>query len=574
MAFIPDYPSVVWAERAGIDICAIGDSLGMVSSGFANTLPVTVDMMIEHCEAVARGARNTFRLVAMPYGSSRNPDVAVVNALRFMKEGSVDCVKMQGGRDKFQIIKAIADAGVPVMSHVGMCPHFVHQYGGFKLQGKTADETLKIIDDGIAIQDAGAIGFEIEAVPAPVARAVDAAVDIFTFGIGAGPASCGQLLLAFDRLGVIRPLQAEVHQTLREHFAGRGRRADSVRRRSPEWTISRRRAQLLDEAGRSGEVRESPGKKAVIGRPWALIYFLYINETRAKDPAMEKTERKKRTISEIRASKKTGEKMVYMSVPDYTSAQWAEKAGVDVAVVGDSLAMVAHGHTNTIPATMDMMVMHSLAVRRGAPNTFVLGCMPYQSYNTPDRALVNATRFMQDAGCDAIKPQGGKSQAHILKTLVDAGIPTASHIGLTPHTVAVFGGFKIQGRSADTAMKILEDALAIQDAGCFMLEFEAVPAKIAAVISQQLEIPTIGIGAGVGTDGQILLCYDLLGVFVDFKPKFTKRFANLTEVAVKGISEYVAEVKAGTFPDDDHSYDVDEREYEKFLSLVEKRKHH
>ena len=122
-------------------------------------------------------------------------------------------------------------------------------------------------------------------------------------------------------------------------------------------------------------------------------------------------------------------------------------------------------------------------------------------------------------------------------------------------------------------MKILEDALAIQDAGCFMLEFEAVPAKIAAVISQQLEIPTIGIGAGVGTDGQILLCYDLLGVFVDFKPKFTKRFANLTEVAVKGISEYVAEVKAGTFPDDDHSYDVDEREYEKFLSLVEKRKH-
>ena len=313
---------------------------------------------------------------------------------------------------------------------------------------------------------------------------------------------------------------------------------------------------------------------AIIGRPWALIYLLYINETRAKDAAMEKTERKKRTISEIRASKKTGEKMVYMSVPDYTSAQWAEKAGVDVAVVGDSLAMVAHGHATTIPATMDMMVMHSLAVRRGAPNTFVLGCMPYQSYNTPDRALMNATRFMQDAGCDAIKPQGGKSQAHILKTLVDAGIPTASHIGLTPHTVAVLGGFKIQGRTADTAMKILEDALAIQDAGCFMLEFEAVPAKIAAVISQQLEIPTIGIGAGVGTDGQILLCYDLLGVFVDFKPKFTKRFANLTEVAVKGISEYVAEVKAGTFPDDDHSYDVDEREYEKFMSLVEKRKHH
>ena len=173
--------------------------------------------------------------------------------------------------------------------------------------------------------------------------------------------------------------------------------------------------------------------------------------------------------------------------------------------------MIAHGHPSTIPATMDMMVMHAQAIRRGAPNTFVLGCMPYQSYNTVERALTNATRFMQDAGNDAVKPQGGKSQAHILKALVDAGIPTASHIGLTPHTIAMFGGFKIQGRTADAAMKILEDALAIEDAGCFMLEFEAVPARIAKLISEQLTIPTIGIGAGVGTDGQILLCHDLAG---------------------------------------------------------------
>lgn len=287
---------------------------------------------------------------------------------------------------------------------------------------------------------------------------------------------------------------------------------------------------------------------------------------------LEKTERKKRTITEIRNSKHTGEKMVYMSVPDYTSGQWAEMAGVDVAVIGDSLAMIAHGHANTIPATMDMMVMHAQAVRRGAPNTFVLGCMPYQSYNTVENALKNATRFMQEAGSDAVKPQGGKSQAHILRALVDAGIPTASHIGLTPHTVAMFGGFKIQGRTADAAFKILEDALAIQDAGCFMLEFEAVPGKIASLISQQLEIPTIGIGAGVGTDGQILLCYDLLGVFTDFKPKFTKRYAKLTEVAIGGISEYVKEVKAGTFPDDDHTYGVDEAELEKSATMVEHRK--
>jgi 3-methyl-2-oxobutanoate hydroxymethyltransferase len=285
-------------------------------------------------------------------------------------------------------------------------------------------------------------------------------------------------------------------------------------------------------------------------------------------------QRKKRTIQEIRDSKTSGEKMVYMSVPDYTSAKWAEMAGVDVAVVGDSLAMIAHGHPNTIPATMDMMVMHAAAIRRGAPNTFTLGCMPYQSYHSVERALANATRFMQDGGTDAVKPQGGKSQAHILKALVDAGIPTASHIGMTPHTVAVFGGFKVQGKTADTAMKILEDAFAIQDAGCFMLEFEAVPAKMAAVISRQLEIPTIGIGAGVGTDGQILLCHDLLGVFTDFKPKYTKHFSNLTEMAVKGISQYIAEVKAGTFPDDEHSYGVDDKEYEKFVTMVEKRKHH
>ena len=283
--------------------------------------------------------------------------------------------------------------------------------------------------------------------------------------------------------------------------------------------------------------------------------------------------RQKRTIAEIRDSKKTGEKMVYMSVPDYTSAKWAEIAGVDVAVIGDSLAMVAHGHPSTIPATMDMMIMHAQAVRRGAPNTFSLGCMPYQSYNTVDTALKNAARFMQEALCDAVKPQGGRSQAHILKALVDAGIPTASHIGLTPHTIAMFGGFKIQGRTADAAMKILEDALAIEDAGCFMLEFEAVPAKVATLISQQLTIPTIGIGAGVGCDGQILLCYDLLGVFTDFKPKFTKRYGKLTDVAVAGIRQYITEVKDGAFPDDDHSYKVSDAEYEKFATMVAKRKH-
>ena len=202
MASIPDYPSAVWAERAGIDIAAVGDSLGMVSYGFPNTLPVTIDMMIAHAQAVRRGAPSCLIMVSMTYGSYATPEIGVVNALRLMKEGGADVVKMQGGREKAHIIRAIADAGVPVMSHVGMCPHFVHQYGGFKLQARTAEQAMRVIEDGIAIEEAGAVGFEIEAVPAPVAKAVDDAVDIFTFSIGAGPASCGQLLLAFDLLGV------------------------------------------------------------------------------------------------------------------------------------------------------------------------------------------------------------------------------------------------------------------------------------------------------------------------------------------------------------------------------------
>src|SRR5438105_10141681 len=171
--------------------------------------------------------------------------------------------------------------------------------------------------------------------------------------------------------------------------------------------------------------------------------------------------------------------MVYMSVPDYTAARWAEMAGVDVAVVGDILAMIAHGHPNTIPATMDMMVMHAQAIRRGAPNTFVLGCMPYQSYNTVERALTNATRFMQDAASDAVKPQGGKSQKHILKALVDSGIPTASHIGLTPHTIAHLRRAQVRGRQAVAARGVLEAALDVQDEGRLLLEFGAVPPQIA-----------------------------------------------------------------------------------------------
>src|SRR2546427_2973914 len=190
MASIPDYPSAVWAERAGIDIAAVGDSLGMVSYGVPNTLPVTIDMMIAHAQAARRGAPSCMILVAMTYGSYATPELGVANALRLMKEGGADVVKMQGGKDKAHIIRAIADAGVPVMSHVGMCPHFVHQYGGFKLQGRTAAEAMRIVEDGIAIEQAGAGGVEIETVPAPVGQAGGDAVKSFNVCLRAGSASC------------------------------------------------------------------------------------------------------------------------------------------------------------------------------------------------------------------------------------------------------------------------------------------------------------------------------------------------------------------------------------------------
>jgi 3-methyl-2-oxobutanoate hydroxymethyltransferase len=247
MASIPDYPSAVWAERAGIDIAAVGDSLGMVSYGFPNTLPVTIDMMIQHAQAVRRGAPSCLIMVSMTYGSYASPEIGVTNALRLMKEGGADVVKMQGGKDKAPIIKAIADAGVPVMSHVGMCPHFVHQYGGFKLQGRTAEDAMRIIEDGIAIEEAGAVGFEIEAVPRRSPRP-------WTTRSTSSPSASAparELRPAAARLRParrVRPVQAEIHQALCPDLGDRGGRAAALRRRSARWQVPRRRALLWNEA--------------------------------------------------------------------------------------------------------------------------------------------------------------------------------------------------------------------------------------------------------------------------------------------------------------------------------------
>jgi 3-methyl-2-oxobutanoate hydroxymethyltransferase len=271
--------------------------------------------------------------------------------------------------------------------------------------------------------------------------------------------------------------------------------------------------------------------------------------------------------------KRAGEKVVMASIPDYPTAVWAERAGIDIAAVGDSLGMVSYGFANTLPVTIDMMIAHAQAVRRGAPNCLIMVSMTYGSYATPDLGVTNALRLMKEGGADVVKMQGGKEKAHVIRAIADAGVPVMSHVGMCPHFVHTYGGFRLQGKTAAEAMRIVEDGLAIEAAGAVGFEIEAVPAPVAKAVDDAVGIFTFGIGAGSASCGQLLLAFDLLGVFDQFKPKFTKRFANLTEVAVKGISQYIAEVKGGTFPDDDHSYGVDEKEYEKFLGLVEKRKH-
>jgi 3-methyl-2-oxobutanoate hydroxymethyltransferase len=266
--------------------------------------------------------------------------------------------------------------------------------------------------------------------------------------------------------------------------------------------------------------------------------------------------------------KKEKHKIVLLSVPDATTANLAERAGVDIVCLGDSLGMVALGYPTTIPVTMDDMVRHGQAVRRGAPNTFLLACMPYQSYQTPELALRNATRFMQEVGADAVKIQGGKRDQHIIRAISGAGIPCMSHVGLVPHTVALIGGFKVQGRTAEDAKQIYEDAFAIKEAGAIGIEIEAIPPAVAEQITNDLDIITYGIGAGLGCDGQILIAWDMLGFFDVFKPKFVKRYATIAQTAIQAISKYADEVRKAEFPEAEHTYTMDEKEIKRFKEML------
>ena len=279
----------------------------------------------------------------------------------------------------------------------------------------------------------------------------------------------------------------------------------------------------------------------------------------------------KLTIPELIEKKAHGERLAMVAVGEAMSAAWAERAGVDIIGVGDSLGMTLHGHQNTLKITVDQMIMHILAVRNGAPNTMTIASMPYGSYATEEKAVENAVQMMKESGADALKLQLGKEGINIIKAVADAGVPIMSHVGLLPHKVHLLGGFKMQGRTANAAIEIIEDAKAIEYAGAIGLEIEAMPYEVGKAVDAAVSIFTFSIGAGSAGKCQLLNGYDLLGAFDTFKPKFAKRYANLSEVATKAFSDYVNEVQLGKFPDVDHSYKMKEEEIKKLNNELSKR---
>lgn len=273
---------------------------------------------------------------------------------------------------------------------------------------------------------------------------------------------------------------------------------------------------------------------------------------------MSDTPRKpKLTVPDLAKKKAAGERLSMVAIADFMTATWAHRAGIDIVGVGDSMGMTMYGHENTMEMSLDQMIDHTKAVRRGAPDTFCITAMPYGSYATVDIAVVNALRIMKESGCDAVKLQGGRDKFEILKAVADAGVPIMGHVGLIPHQVHRMGGFKTQGRTAAQALEIIDHAKAIEGAGAIGMEIEAVPREVGKAVDDAVSIFTFSIGAGGSPCCQLLNAYDLIGSFDTFKPKFAKRYGNVNEVATQALEAYVADVANGVFPDDDHSYGMD-----------------
>jgi 3-methyl-2-oxobutanoate hydroxymethyltransferase len=281
----------------------------------------------------------------------------------------------------------------------------------------------------------------------------------------------------------------------------------------------------------------------------------------------------KLALPELTARKRRGEKIVMVTAYDAPGARFAEDAGIDVILVGDTAAMVMLGHeSTTVPVTVEEMLFLTRTVARAARRPIVVGDMPFGSYQVSnEEAVRNAVRFVKEAGADVVKLEGAGPSVSRARAIVEAGIPVMGHIGLTPQSATKLGGFKTQGKTAERALELVSEALELQGAGCFSIVLEAVPAAVAARITELLEIPTFGIGAGPACDGQVLVYHDLLGLSEGHLPRFVKRYANLSAEIRDALSAYAEEVRSGAFPDDDHSYSMDAAELAKFKAELESR---
>ena len=278
---------------------------------------------------------------------------------------------------------------------------------------------------------------------------------------------------------------------------------------------------------------------------------------------------RKKSLFDLYNMKRNGEKIAWLTAYDYPTATFAEAAGLDMILVGDSLGMCVYGYSGTLPVTMEQCLGHCEAVRRGAPETFVVGDMPFLSYQPSDAVAVeNAGRFLKEAEVDAVKLEGGVRVADRIRAISEAGIVAVGHIGLTPQSSGLLGGHKAQGRTAEAARLVVLDAVAVEQAGARLLLVEAVPPEVTAYISQTLAIPVLSIGAGLPCDGQLLIVSDLIGQFQAFTPKFVKKYADVAEVITRAMSEYVREVKAAEFPGEEHAYRMLEGEEARFLELM------
>ena len=292
--------------------------------------------------------------------------------------------------------------------------------------------------------------------------------------------------------------------------------------------------------------------------------------TTPKVPATPGAERLPLTLPALAEKKRLGEPIVMVTAYDYPSAQVAEAAGVDLVLVGDSGAMTVLGYPSTVPVSLDEMIMLAAAVRRGLHTPLLVGDMPFGSYEASDeQAIATAQRFVKEAGCDAVKLEGGGASVARAHAIGRAGIPVMGHVGLTPQTATALGGYKAQGRTAERALEVARDAVALEQAGCFSIVFEAIPAAVSEALMERIGVPVIGIGAGGATDGQVLVFHDLLGIREGHGARFVKRYADLLDAMTDGVRHFAEDVRAGRFPQHDHTYSIDPDEFARFRAGLE-----